>query len=114
MLKVPNLVMGGDMSFTMNHKEVWGANARLDHLADYFLNTFEPAELVDIEPLQLKPTCCNNKMGDKGVSKRLDRSLLHQDLLQMICRYRSWVGPLCCSNHFPIFLELDHDKPKSG
>lgn len=40
--------------------------------------------------------------------------MLYNELLKMVERYKSWVGPNRCLDHFPIVLELDHDNSELG
>ena len=34
----PNLIVGGDLNFSLGRFEAWGPCAQIDSLADYFLN----------------------------------------------------------------------------
>lgn len=37
----PNLIVGGDFNFTLNHGELWGTSIRLNPLFEYFINELE-------------------------------------------------------------------------
>lgn len=62
--------------------------------------------LVDVEPAKLKPTWRNKRTGIAGVSKRLDRFMVANQLLKRVDRMRSWVGTVGGSDHNPIYLDL--------
>lgn len=104
----------GDLKFTMHRSKIWGENAQLDNLVNFFLNHLEEAHLIDIKPLEVKPISINNRADAYGISKSLHRFLIHGDLLQSIQRVRSWVGSNKFLDHFPILLELDLPKQKLG
>ena len=44
---------------------------------------------------------------------RLDRFLAHHVVLH-VEQYWAWVGELCCSGHYPAFLELDKSSSNPG
>jgi hypothetical protein len=75
---------GGDLNFTLHRSEIWGESVILDNLANFFLNRLEVAHLVDVEPMEAKPTWSNNRVGVSGISKRLDMFLIHEDLLLQV------------------------------
>jgi len=62
--------------------------------------------LLDIEPISLKPTWRNLRCGEGRVSKRLDRFLVSEQLVEGPYMIRQWVGSGGASDHFPIFFEL--------
>ena len=49
-LKKENVVLGGDLNFTMGIHEIWGPNARMDPLAAFFKNLVQNLKLVDLDP----------------------------------------------------------------
>eukprot|EP01018_Ginkgo_biloba_P018081 Gb_04379 [translate_table: standard] len=113
-IKSKKLIIGGDLNLTLHRGEIWGSSARQDKLEDYFLDKFESIGWVDVDPTKVKPTWTNNRVGEDGVSKRLDTFLVHSDLLERVERYRSWVDSYRCSDHFPIYLEIGFSDPKPG
>lgn len=42
-LKDNMIILGADLNFTLNAREVWGTKASLDSQADFFQNQFEKA-----------------------------------------------------------------------
>jgi hypothetical protein len=79
--KFDNLIILGDFNFTLNKRETWGSNVRVDILVGFFHNLLNQVGVVDIEPIKLKPTWSNNKSGEDCVSKRLERFLIHGDFI---------------------------------
>lgn len=53
--------MGGELNFILNHGELWGTTPRLDPLSDYFVNELERTGLIDLGPVEIEPTCVNNR-----------------------------------------------------
>ena len=56
MSKEENLIIGGDLNFTMGAQEIWGPKARMDPLSHYFSNLLLELKLIDLDPQNLKPT----------------------------------------------------------
>ena len=52
--------------------------------ARLFINLLEVTILVDVEPLEIKPTWTNNQVGINGVAKRLDKFILDEELLMHV------------------------------
>jgi hypothetical protein len=73
------LIIGGDLNFTVNRSKVWGDTARVDSWQELFLHQIERVGLVDVDPITLKPTWWNNKVGREAMSKRLDRFLVSRE-----------------------------------
>jgi hypothetical protein len=76
-----SLIMGCDMNFTTSRGGIWCSFPREDVLVNYFLNKFELVGLVDVEPIPLLPTWCNNRVEPEVISKRMDCFLIHQNLM---------------------------------
>ena len=49
-IKEINLIIGGDLNFTLGAHEIWGPKARIDPLAPYFSNILMESKLVDLDP----------------------------------------------------------------
>ena len=51
-------------------------------------------------------------MGEDGISKRLDRYLLSDQLISSLPRHRAWAHRCGISYHFPVLLEwMDQQNP---
>ena len=86
----PNLILAGDLNFTISDLEIWGDRARLDHLALYFAQLLDPMNMVDLAPTTIGPTWRNGRASPEGVSKRLDRFLASFHLIPLLGSYHSW------------------------
>jgi len=51
-----NLILGGDLNFSIRYSESWGHNAQIDFLSDFFKNILEDHGLIDIPSARLQPT----------------------------------------------------------
>jgi hypothetical protein len=61
-----NLIIRGNLNFTLNREEIWRLFSREDSLSNYFINKFELVEWVDVKPTQIFPTWSNNKVDQMG------------------------------------------------
>jgi len=77
-----SVIIGGDLNFTLGQSEVWGPQARVDTLADFFIHNLMELNLIDIEPISLKPSWRNMRTGENRVAKRLDRFLVADSLVE--------------------------------
>ena len=82
MSKEMNLIIAGDLNFTMGAHEIWGPKARMDPLAPYFSNLLLELKLIDLDPQNLKPTWTNRWVGEERIAKRLEIFLMTEDILE--------------------------------
>ena len=75
-LSSPNLILGGDLNLTLKASETWGDRAVIDPLFTHFHHFFDSLGLMDIDPPNSSPTWRNGRVGNNGISKRLDRFLI--------------------------------------
>eukprot|EP00253_Pinus_taeda_P008007 PITA_08007 len=108
----PLMVLGGDLNFSLGRAEAWGPSAREDPLTDFFSQAFLDNKFTDPSPIKLKPTWRNRRSGEDKISKRLDRFLISEGLIQKVPLFRQWVEEVGNSDHFPIFLDLSSPPPK--
>jgi hypothetical protein len=106
LLDLQNLVIAGDLNFTISTGEIWGASANQDPLADFFISLFHSHGLVDFPPAVLTPTWRNDRMGMDSISKRLDRFYISDSLATTVGRIRTWVDTPYLSDHTPIILQF--------
>ena len=107
-LSLQNLVVAGDLNFTMFSSKNWGMANSLDPLDGYSQSLFSKYNLVDIKPSKLLPTWKNKRTRKDGTKKRIDRFLWHY-LLGESVRYRSWNMNSNLSDHILISLQLEGD-----
>ena len=50
LLSLPNLILAGDLNFTLNASKIWGTRAQLDPLGPFFSKLFSDHHLVDVAP----------------------------------------------------------------
>jgi hypothetical protein len=63
------VVVGGDLNFSLGASEVWGPRSSLDPLVDYFTHFLESFGLLDVESVKLQPTWRNMRVGEARVAK---------------------------------------------
>ena len=51
-----NLIIGGDLNFTLGVHEIWDIRKRKDPLASFFSNLLHNLKMVDLDPQNLKPS----------------------------------------------------------
>ena len=85
------IIFSGDLNFTVSTKEVWGQNARQDPLGPFFIDFLRESGLVDIEPVELKPTWRNGRYGEEGIGKRIEKLYMSKNLVSSVNRFRSWI-----------------------
>lgn len=107
LLALKNLVIAGNLNLTLSSREIWGGTNTLGTLTSFFTNYFHKNKLIDIVPETLVPTWRNDRAGTESISKRLDRSLIYEDLLASVGVYRAWVEFSYIFYHAPIVLQLD-------
>ena len=97
----------------MGLSEIWGVNAQVDPLTNFFHNLLERLGLVDINPLVSIPTWSNRRVGSEGISKRLDRLLVSADFLDCDFLLKQWIGCGGVSDHQPVFMHISSQSPKA-
>jgi hypothetical protein len=103
-----NVIVKGGSKLDFAFEIYLGEATKKDPLGYFFSHLFGTDHLFDIEPIKLVPTQRNAKRGREGISKRLDRLLLEEDLLNDSLILKYWVGSRGISNHLPILF-----KPKN-
>jgi hypothetical protein len=58
-LRRHNLILGGDLKFTLSTIQIWGSVARVDPLEKNFVNNLEAIDWVDIYPIKISLTWMN-------------------------------------------------------
>lgn len=111
-MHVHNLVVGGDLNFSLGLSETWGPQAHVDPLADFFLNKIKDGRLIDINIIKNTPTWRNRRVGEARVAKRLDCFLINEAFVNGNIVFKQWVGSGGESDHFPILMELSGPNKK--
>ena len=84
LLSLPNLILSGDLNLTLNASKICGSKAQIDPLGPFFTQLFADFNLVDIAPSCAGPTWRNDRTGEEGICKRLDRFLLSLSLIDLL------------------------------
>ena len=84
-----NLILAGDLNFTISDLEIWGEHAHMDHYSLYFAQLLDSLHMVGLAPTKIGPTWRNGRIGPEGVSKRLDRFLASLHLIPTLGCYHS-------------------------
>ena len=109
-----NLIIGGDLNFSLGYEESWGFQAPVDQLTESMEALLNQHYLIDVPMIKPLPTWRNRRVGEAALARRLDRFLIKVPLLQKLSRYRKWVGSGGIFDHSPIFLKIlgSHNKPR--
>ena len=91
LIRKENLIIRGDLNFTLGAHEIWVPRVRLDTLSPFFGNLLHNLKLVDLDPQKLKPTWTNRRMGEDWIAKWLDRFLMAENLLEKYLMFKQWV-----------------------
>jgi hypothetical protein len=82
LLQAQNVIIGGDLNFTLSLKEVCGRHPRRDPMEGFFIHWIVSHQLVDLEPPKVSQTWRNGHKGDDLVAKRLDMFLIADKMLE--------------------------------
>ena len=107
LLLLHNLILVGDLKFTLGANEIWGTKAHLNPLMPLFSQLIADHNLVDLAPPYAGPTWRNGRSGVDGISKRLDKFLLSAFVVPSMHRHRVWSTPSDISDHYPICMEWE-------
>lgn len=103
-LQPDNIILGGDLKFSMGFLKSWGHHTQVNPLSFFFLNILENS--IDIPSANILPTWRNRRNGEDSLARRLDRFLIKDQLLGLGFIFRQWVGSGGISYHLPIFLDI--------
>lgn len=106
-LQAGNIILGGNLNFSIGFSESWGHLAQIDPLSDYFGQLLEDHHWIDLPSTKLQFTWKNNRSGDQSLARRLDHFIMKEGLCSLFPRARQWVGSGGISDHRPIFLEIE-------
>ena len=110
--EMKDLILGGDMNFTISNHEIWAPNTRSNPLADYFDILLHDYHLIDILPAKMNPTWSNRRIGEGRVMNRLDCFLTNEILVEQNINIRQWLESRGESVHSPICMEIIGDSTK--
>lgn len=109
-----DIIIGGDLNFSLGMAEFLGHRAQSDALTNYFEKLLDDHDLLSLNSTCKMPPWRNRQIGEHALARHLDRFLIRPNLLNRLGRIRHWVGMGGYSDHSPIFLDLDDEAKKSG
>lgn len=83
-----DLIVGGDLNFSLGEAEIWGESAHVDELFDYFRQALCQVGVSDIPSPKLLPTWSNRRVGVRYIAKRLDRFLVADPFINSLVNIR--------------------------
>lgn len=105
-------VLGGDFNFSLGVGESLGHHAQPDPISEQMNMLIDSYRLVDIPMNKKVPTWHNRRTGEATLGRRLDRFLVHEDLIPLFPLYRQWVSSSGLSDHLPILLQVSEATSK--
>ena len=108
------MVIGGDLNFTLGAHQISGPKARVDPLANFFINLLQNIKMVDLAPQNLKPTWINRRHGEDRIEKTLDKFLMEESLQGRDLMFKQWVYSGVELDHMTICLETLRNPKKSS
>ena len=104
--KTENVILGGNLNFTLGTHKIWAIRARTDPLAFFYEQNIREDHLFDIAPTKIKSSWTNKRTGENIIGKRLDRFLTVENFIEQNARITQWVYPRGDYDYNTIFLKL--------
>lgn len=83
-----NIIIGGDLKFSIGFSESWGSSAQIDPLSDTMGKILEQALLADIPMTRPLPTWRNKRVGEAALARRVDIFLIKTPLQHHLSLYK--------------------------
>jgi len=103
-LYIDFLMIAGDLNVSLSMEEIWGAKKKSNPIADRIKNELLCKNLIDILPPKMVPTWENGRIESAYIAKRLERFILHDNLIEEMGMPFSSIENVYISNHRPIIL----------
>jgi hypothetical protein len=103
----PLILIGGDLNFTFSLREFWGKNPFQYSQSSFIFSFLLKHHLLNIELLKLDPTWRNFRTNGESISKRMERILVSEQLMNCGLMMKTCVSASGISYHFPIFFKLE-------
>jgi len=111
-LEIETLLIAGDLNYTLELDEVWGKGKKTDSIEEKIREAMLQYNLVDICPKSLSPTWDKGRSGEAYIAKRLDRFIIHENLLETCGIPSSHTLPVFILDHRPISLQWMDQNPR--
>lgn len=99
-LELQNIIVVSDMNLTLYASKCRGQKGKLEPLANFFKDLFTSNILLDIVAFPLFPSWINGRAREEGITKRINRFLVHSSLSM-------WINAM---EGTTIFYESFYDK----
>eukprot|EP00253_Pinus_taeda_P029779 PITA_29779 len=80
LLHQDNIIIGGDLNFSLGYSEYWGNHAQVDAMTGFYQNLLESHNFIDVPSAKKQPTWKNNRVGEASLARRLDHFLTKEAL----------------------------------
>lgn len=77
-----NIILGGDLNFSLGYLESWGHHPQADPLAGFFKQLLNLQKLIYVPSTKLAPTWRNKRSGEDSIASSLDRFLIKEQFLE--------------------------------
>lgn len=74
-------VLGVDFNYSLGIEESWGHHAQTDPISNQMRILIDANRLVDIPMNKKVPTWHNQRTGEAALGRRLDRFMVHEELI---------------------------------
>jgi len=105
-LNSENIILGGDLNFSLREVESWGPRDRLDPLTYIFNHILRRMKLIDIPHIRLCSSWRNERVVEDRIKKPLDHFLAFENLVEVCSQINKWVGSGEILDHSLIFMEI--------
>lgn len=65
-----NLIIRGNLNFSLGSGECWGHHAHEDSLLNFFFQLIDSQNLIDVDMEKLPPMWINHRIGEDAISQR--------------------------------------------
>lgn len=87
-MQADQIIVGGDLNFSLGHWESQGPHATPDPLSYYFDKFLDKSNFFDLYMAKKVPTWCNRIIGEATLARRLDHFFITSKLFFWIDRAR--------------------------
>lgn len=109
-----NIIIWGDLNFSLGHVESWRNRAQTSPLMTYFEHLMDSNNLMNIDSAKILPTWRNRRTGEDALARRLDHFKIKAPLLANLDRIQQWVGSEGISDHSPILMQIINSNHNPG
>lgn len=109
LMEMASLIIVGDFNCTVGLDEVWGGSKNIDPLVGLIHDAIIDHNLVDVCPQTMVLTWDNGRVGMTYVVKRMDRLILHEQLVERLEDVHVGFINNYLFDHRPITLQWRRD-----